>query len=60
MQEMPVIPVVFNKNATVSTSDVKGVKSDYYVSYKFAGASLKNYEDYLKDFENIYAQKDPK
>lgn len=60
MQEMPIIPVVFNKNATVSTSDIKGVKSDYYVSYKFTGTTLKNYEDYLKDFENIYAQKNPK
>jgi hypothetical protein len=60
MQEMPIIPVVFNKNATVSTSDIKGVKSDYYVSYKFAGANLKNYEDYLLDFENIFAQKNPK
>ncbi|MBE6621254.1 MAG: hypothetical protein E7625_07850 [Ruminococcaceae bacterium] len=59
MQEMPIIPVVFNKNATVSTSDIKGVKSDYYVSYKFAGANLKNYEDYLLDFENVFAQKNP-
>ncbi len=60
MQEMPIIPVVFNKNATVSSSDVKGVKSNYYVNYIFKDASLKNYEDYLKDFENIYAQKNPK
>jgi ABC-type transport system substrate-binding protein len=54
MQEMPVIPVVFNKNATVGTSDLKGVKSDYYVSYKFTGASLKNYEDYLVDFQKVF------
>ena len=59
MQEMPVIPVVFNKNATVGTSDLKGVKSDLYVSYKFKDASLKNYEDYLADFQKIFEQKDP-
>ena len=58
MQEMPVIPVVFNKNATVGTSDLKGVKSDYYVSYKFKDASLRNYEDYLADFQKIFEQKD--
>ena len=58
LQEMPVIPVVFNKNATVGTSDLKGVKSDLYVSYKFKDASLKNYEDYLADFQKIFEQKD--
>jgi ABC-type oligopeptide transport system substrate-binding subunit len=58
MQEMPIIPVVFNKNATIGTSDLKGVKSDYYVSYKFKDASLKNYEDYLADFQKIFEQKD--
>lgn len=59
MQEMPIIPVVFNKNATVGTSDLKGVKSDYYVSYKFKDVSLKNYEDYLADFQKIFEQKAP-
>lgn len=58
VEEMPIIPVVFNKNATLGTSDLKGVKSDLYVSYKFKDAALKNYEDYLADFQKIFEQKD--
>ena len=60
MQEMPIIPVVFNQNATIGTSDLKGVKHDYYTSYKFTGANFKNYEDYLKDLDYVFQQKNPK
>ena len=58
-QEMPIIPVVFNKNATLGSADLKGVKSDLYVPFKFKDVSLKNYEDYLEDFQKIFEQKDP-
>ncbi len=57
MEDMPVIPVVFNKNATVGTSDLKKVDSDLYVSYDFTKAKFKNYEDYVEDFEKLYAKK---
>ncbi len=59
MNEMPIIPVVFNQNATIIAKDLKGVEGDLYVSYKFEGANLKNYEDYLTDFDRIITQKYP-
>ena len=57
MADMPVIPVVFNKNATVGSKQLKGVDSDLYVSYEFSGAKLKNYADYIADFDKIYSRK---
>lgn len=58
MQEMPVIPVVFNKNATLTTKSLSGVDTDYYTAYQFKGAKLKNYEAFLLHFEQyIYAAK---
>ena len=57
MEDMPVIPVVFNQNATIGTSELKGVTSDLYTSYDFTKAKFKNYEDYLEDFEKLYARK---
>ena len=57
MEDMPIIPVVFNQNATIGTKQLKGVDSDLYVSYEFSGAKLKNYADYVADFEKLYARK---
>jgi ABC-type oligopeptide transport system substrate-binding subunit len=58
MQEMPVIPVVFNKNATLTSKSIKGVETDYYTDYKFEGTTLKNYEAFLVHFEEyVYAAK---
>lgn len=59
MSEMPIIPVVFNQNATVVAKGLKGIESDLYLSYKFEGAKMKNYEDYLNDFKLILDQKFP-
>lgn len=57
MADMPIIPVVFNKNATIGSSELKKVKSDLYTSYNFTKAKFKNYEDYVADFEKLYARK---
>jgi hypothetical protein len=58
MQEMPVIPVVFNKNATLTSKSIKNVETDYYTDYKFEGTTLKNYEAFLVHFEEyVYAAK---
>ncbi len=46
MEELPVIPVVFNKNATIKSSEITGVSSTYYIPATFRKASLKNYNDY--------------
>ena len=60
MAEMPVIPVAFNLNATITTSDLKKVDSDLYTSYDLQSVTLKNWEDYVEDFEKIYSRKAPK
>ncbi len=58
MEELPIIPVVFNKNATIGTSALKGIKNDKYVAYKFNSAQLKNYEQYLEEFASLYTDFD--
>ena len=58
MQEMPVIPVVFNKNATLTSKSLNNVKTNYYTEYKFEGTTLKNYEAFLVHLEEyVYAAK---
>ncbi len=58
--DMPVIPVVFNKNATLTGKGLSGIGSNLYVSYVMTKAKLKNYEKYLADFEEIYSAKKSK
>lgn len=59
MNDMPIIPVVFNQNATVISDALDDVESDWYVSYKFEDTTLDDYQDYLQDFANIVSQKYP-
>jgi hypothetical protein len=59
MSDMPIIPVVFNQNATVMSDKLNNVDSDFYVSYKFDETTLDDYQDYLQDFANIVSQKYP-
>ncbi len=47
MQDLPVIPVVFNKNATMVHGDLSGVSSTYYTPANFQKTKLKNYKDYF-------------
>lgn len=61
MNDMPVIPTVFNKRAIIQSSDLKSTSSTYYLTTNFKKANLKNYEDYLEagktfvtdNFENL-------
>ncbi|MBE6553029.1 MAG: hypothetical protein E7666_01655 [Ruminococcaceae bacterium] len=46
MTDLPIIPVVFNKNAVIVSKDLKGVSSNYYVPALFRKTTLKNYTDY--------------
>jgi hypothetical protein len=59
MQDMPIIPVVFNHNASVTSKSLNKVKSDLYVSYKFEKTTLDDYKNYLDDFAHIVSQKYP-
>lgn len=48
MNDMPVIPTVFNKRAIIKSDDLKGTSSSYYLTTNFKKADVKNYEDYLE------------
>ncbi len=47
MEEMAVVPVVFNFEATVTSSDIKGISSTYYMPANLKEAKIKGYDDYL-------------
>lgn len=47
MEDMPVIPVVFNVNATLTSKKLSGDKITYYGTPVFTKLKLKNYKDYL-------------
>ncbi|MCQ2353535.1 MAG: ABC transporter substrate-binding protein [Clostridia bacterium] len=47
LEDMPVIPVVFNQNAYLISADLSRVKSSYYGFRVFTSAKLKNYLDYI-------------
>ena len=46
MTDLPVIPVLFNKHATITSKDVTKVSSTYYVPSIFTKSSLKDYDTY--------------
>ena len=47
MEDMPVIPVVFNYHATVTSSKLKSVSSTYFLSANFQKAKISSYDSYL-------------
>lgn len=51
MEELPVIPVIFNQTATLQHKDLSKVKETYYDTFIFTNTKLKNFEDYLPDTE---------
>ena len=51
MDEMPIIPVVFNQNATLTSKKLSGEKVTYYGTPIFTKLKLANYKDYLPEEE---------
>ena len=47
LEDMPVIPIIFNQQATLTHKDLSKVKSTYYVPALFTKTKLKNWEDYV-------------
>ena len=47
MQTMPVIPILFNQSATLTSKELSKVKTSYYGLSIFSKTKLKNYESYL-------------
>ena len=48
MNDLPVIPVVFNLNATVTSKQLKGEKTSYYNVLSFQKAKIASYDKYLE------------
>lgn len=57
MDDMVVIPVVFNKTATLQNKAVSGISSDLFTAYNFQKTTLKNYKNYVSTYEQLYAFK---
>lgn len=47
LADMPVIPILFNENATLQSKSLSHVEFTYYGTGIFSRASLKNWENYL-------------
>jgi oligopeptide transport system substrate-binding protein len=56
MNDLPVIPIVFNQNATVIRKELSNVKYTYYGTPVFSKAKLKNYHDYIPAEEEETAE----
>ena len=53
MNDMPVIPIVFNKQAVLISKKLSKVSSDYYIPASFAKTKLKDYKKYIYVFYNF-------
>jgi hypothetical protein len=49
MADMPIIPVVFNLNATVTSSKLKGESVSYYNVLNFQKCKISSYNKYLEN-----------
>lgn len=47
MEDMPIIPIVFNQDAYLISKELKNVDSTYFGTRIFTDAKLKNYQKYL-------------
>lgn len=48
LDDMPIIPVIFNQDAYVVSSELKNVDTSYYATRIFTKTKLKDYEKYLE------------
>ena len=48
MEDMPVMPVIFNQSATLQSSELKNVDWSYFGFSKFTTAKLKNWTDFVE------------
>ncbi len=46
MQDLPVIPVLFNQNAVIVSDQITNVTNTYYIPAYFRKTNLKDFEDY--------------
>ena len=51
MQDLPVIPIIFNQNAYLQNKDLSKIDITYYGTFVFTKTKLKNYELYIPEEE---------
>lgn len=51
MEELPIIPIIYNQNATLKSKDLSKVKYSYYGTPIFTKTKLKDYELYVPEEE---------
>lgn len=49
MEELPIIPIIYNQNATLQSKDLSKVKYSYYGTPIFTKTKLKDYELYVPE-----------
>lgn len=49
MEDLPVIPIIFNQTSSMTHKDLSGLKVNYYGSTVFTKANLKNYKNYIPE-----------
>ena len=47
MNDLPIIPLIFNKTASITSSKLKKLDSTYYMDAVFTKAKIRNYDSYL-------------
>ena len=57
VEDMAIIPVVFNKTATLQAKAISKISSDMFIAYDLQNTKLKDYEEYVKNYEQVYAFK---
>lgn len=48
MKDLPLIPIIYNQNATLTSSELKNVQSTFYFPGYFKKTALKHYEKYTE------------
>ncbi len=51
LADMPVIPILFNQRAVLTSKSLSGIRYNYYGTPIFSKANLKNWENYLPEEE---------
>ncbi len=52
IEEMPIVPILFNQNFSFSSDELSKVEVDGFGNFVFTDAKLKDYEDYYSRFDD--------
>lgn len=57
VEDMAVVPVVFNKTATLTRDEISKISTDMFAAYDMQNVKMKDYEAYVENYEKVYAFK---